>query len=437
MVSEPLANSAKEAGVRRRVLQYLSKFLHYASKERRLDAHQLALIASSDYFDSGYYRSRYEDVAESGMDPVIHYLDYGADERRNPSARFDTARYLTLHPGLVDENTNPLIHFLRNRKADPSTAGPVLFPAQQASRVPPGARKPNATSGEGKPGRPPLPAAAKNAMTTEATAPGPKATAPTKPSGMKDTKPKVTEPVKVSPAATAKPPAAAKPAAPTKPTERAAAPAKPAPPTKPPAPPKLSAFISYLKSLDDDNLIATLQRIESSVLLPRARDHFKNKAWQKLTKLSRLWLDKRPDQQRLLLIYGRANIYAGNEEGASQLLSIATRLFPDNAEAQHYSGVVHLRMKAFEPAIASFRSALKLSPDNFNIKRDLGRALRQASRIARMSSESQAMATEAAALLMENLPRPAQLGGGAHCSPVILRFEKVRGMQRAAGRGGA
>jgi hypothetical protein len=44
------------------------------------------VINRSEYFDTDYYLREYPDVLESKIHPVSHYLAYGANEFRNPSA---------------------------------------------------------------------------------------------------------------------------------------------------------------------------------------------------------------------------------------------------------------------------------------------------------------------------------------------------------------
>jgi Methyltransferase domain len=41
-------------------------------------------LRESLYFDADWYLKKYPDVAESGMDPVIHYIQFGASEGRDP-----------------------------------------------------------------------------------------------------------------------------------------------------------------------------------------------------------------------------------------------------------------------------------------------------------------------------------------------------------------
>ena len=52
-----------------------------------------ALIRNSGLFDADYYRARYPDVAESGLDPVDHYLQIGAPRGYDPNPLFDTGYY--------------------------------------------------------------------------------------------------------------------------------------------------------------------------------------------------------------------------------------------------------------------------------------------------------------------------------------------------------
>lgn len=79
------------------------------------------------FFDAEFYRSEYPDVTAGGMDPLLHYLDHGWREGRNPSAVFATLYYADRHlPGGVPEN--PLLHYARLSLAErlrvPTRPGP-------------------------------------------------------------------------------------------------------------------------------------------------------------------------------------------------------------------------------------------------------------------------------------------------------------------------
>jgi predicted nucleic acid-binding Zn-ribbon protein len=82
-------------------------------REGRLRRANIKLIAASGLFDGDWYLEKYPDVRASGIDPLVHYLDYGAKEDRNPSPRFDTERYLNRYPDARAAATNPLVHYLR------------------------------------------------------------------------------------------------------------------------------------------------------------------------------------------------------------------------------------------------------------------------------------------------------------------------------------
>ena len=46
------------------------------------------------HFDPAYYLERYPDVAQAGIDPFLHYMDFGFREGRDPSPGFQTGYYI-------------------------------------------------------------------------------------------------------------------------------------------------------------------------------------------------------------------------------------------------------------------------------------------------------------------------------------------------------
>lgn len=62
------------------------------------------------YFDGTWYTARYPDVATSGYPPLLHYLKYGTVERRDPHPRFDATYYVEMHP---EAAANPLLYHIR------------------------------------------------------------------------------------------------------------------------------------------------------------------------------------------------------------------------------------------------------------------------------------------------------------------------------------
>jgi CDP-glycerol glycerophosphotransferase len=83
---------------------------HIAAPDQVLD--DIAVIETSQLFNKQWYLERYQDVAASGMDPLRHYVKYGAAEGRNPSADFDTRFYVREDPRILWANLNPLRHYI-------------------------------------------------------------------------------------------------------------------------------------------------------------------------------------------------------------------------------------------------------------------------------------------------------------------------------------
>ena len=69
-------------------------------------------VASSRFFSRQWYLSRYPDVAESGMDPALHYVLHGGAERRSPGPDFDAHWYLMRNPDVAASGVNPLLHYI-------------------------------------------------------------------------------------------------------------------------------------------------------------------------------------------------------------------------------------------------------------------------------------------------------------------------------------
>src|SRR5690606_29018935 len=68
-------------------------------------------LDESGLFDRQWYLDRYQDVAASVIDPVEHYVLYGADENRNPCALFDTQYYRESNPDVAVSGINLFRHF--------------------------------------------------------------------------------------------------------------------------------------------------------------------------------------------------------------------------------------------------------------------------------------------------------------------------------------
>ena len=73
---------------------------------------QRRFLLQSGLFDTGFYLRHNPDVAQSGLDPVEHYLAAGAAGTRQPHPLFDANWYLAQNPDVAAAGLNPLLHYL-------------------------------------------------------------------------------------------------------------------------------------------------------------------------------------------------------------------------------------------------------------------------------------------------------------------------------------
>jgi ribosomal protein L2 len=52
-------------------------------------------------------------VRRAGINPLVHYLQNGYREGRNPGPGFETEYYLEANPDVRGNGMNPLAHYLR------------------------------------------------------------------------------------------------------------------------------------------------------------------------------------------------------------------------------------------------------------------------------------------------------------------------------------
>ena len=64
-------------------------------------------------FDSRYYVEQYPDVKQADINPLWHYIKFGATEGRDPSPYFDTSCYLEQYPDVKQADINPLWHYIK------------------------------------------------------------------------------------------------------------------------------------------------------------------------------------------------------------------------------------------------------------------------------------------------------------------------------------
>jgi GT2 family glycosyltransferase/glycosyltransferase involved in cell wall biosynthesis len=64
------------------------------------------------FFQAEWYRARYADVAASGIEPLEHFVRYGAAEQRDPNPWFDTSWYAKHYPDAVNGGSSALLHYI-------------------------------------------------------------------------------------------------------------------------------------------------------------------------------------------------------------------------------------------------------------------------------------------------------------------------------------
>lgn len=82
---------------------------------------QVEFIKNSGLFDEAWYVKNYPDVRMSKLDPIYHYVKYGANEGRNPNNWFDTSDYSSKHMSADSgAELNQFVHYIKNRRPIPA-----------------------------------------------------------------------------------------------------------------------------------------------------------------------------------------------------------------------------------------------------------------------------------------------------------------------------
>lgn len=85
-------------------------------KKRLLSRKLKVTVEQSGLFDSNYYLEMYPDVKSSNLDPISHFILFGAVEGRNPSVNFNTDEYILTHPDMISSGMNPIIHAVKSSR---------------------------------------------------------------------------------------------------------------------------------------------------------------------------------------------------------------------------------------------------------------------------------------------------------------------------------
>ena len=73
-----------------------------------------ALVQGSGLFDPIWYRLHYPQSADSGLDPLTHFLSIGGQAGMAPGPEFSSAKYNKAYGDHLTSGLNPLVHYLRH-----------------------------------------------------------------------------------------------------------------------------------------------------------------------------------------------------------------------------------------------------------------------------------------------------------------------------------
>lgn len=111
-------------------LKRLLRLLPHLGVVRRLSR------GSENLFNVGYYLAANPDVAASRMHPLLHFLVFGAFEKRKPNPLFDPEFYLRKYSDVAQGETNPLVHYLKCGAAEGRMPHPLLDPDPEMRGAP-------------------------------------------------------------------------------------------------------------------------------------------------------------------------------------------------------------------------------------------------------------------------------------------------------------
>ena len=86
-------------------------------------------------FDPEFYLNEYVDIRRAGVNPLLHYVDYGSKEGRKPTDYFWPSYYIKMHPEVTEMGVDPFFHYIKvglERGYKPNPMGAQTWPAPSA-----------------------------------------------------------------------------------------------------------------------------------------------------------------------------------------------------------------------------------------------------------------------------------------------------------------
>jgi hypothetical protein len=100
----------------------------------------ITIIARANLFDPRWYLSQNPEVTKAAIDPLVHYIDHGAWEGRDPHPLFDTDWYLSNNPDVARTKINPLAHYIAHGAKEGRDPHPLFDTGWYLSKNPDAAR---------------------------------------------------------------------------------------------------------------------------------------------------------------------------------------------------------------------------------------------------------------------------------------------------------
>ncbi|HAU5563091.1 TPA: hypothetical protein JD264_04675 [Serratia fonticola] len=91
------------------------------NKKNGKEEQYIDLIKESGLFDIEWYKGKCPELINIPLNPVEHYLSIGYKVGLNPSEKFNGNLYLERYPDVADEGVNPLIHYIIFGKSEGRT----------------------------------------------------------------------------------------------------------------------------------------------------------------------------------------------------------------------------------------------------------------------------------------------------------------------------
>lgn len=96
-----------------RIIKIIYRIIKNSVQEKFQEWRDLKLIRESGLFDRGWYLAKNPDIPEAQANPLLHYLESGGVQGRDPGPLFCSRWYLNSYADVKKSGLNPLVHYLR------------------------------------------------------------------------------------------------------------------------------------------------------------------------------------------------------------------------------------------------------------------------------------------------------------------------------------